>query len=155
MNRGMVIRVCRSQAASQPRSKGTTDYFGVTPDIITTARGLTNGVVPMGAVLVSRRIHDALDRARARASSSRSGATKHDRVLKLLRAKAGTTIAAIMKVTGWQPHSVRGFLTGVVKKKLELNLTSEKTSSGRVYRILGTKSPSANRPDATAGQPHA
>lgn len=37
-----------------------TDYFGVTPDIITTAKGLTNGVVPMGAVLVSRKVHDAL-----------------------------------------------------------------------------------------------
>jgi len=36
------------------------DYFDVTPDIITTAKGLTNGVVPMGAVLVSRKIHDAL-----------------------------------------------------------------------------------------------
>jgi beta-alanine--pyruvate transaminase len=36
------------------------DYFGVTPDIITTAKGLTNGAVPMGAVFVSRKIHDAL-----------------------------------------------------------------------------------------------
>jgi beta-alanine--pyruvate transaminase len=36
------------------------DYFGVTPDIITTAKGLTNGAVPMGAVLVSRKVHDAL-----------------------------------------------------------------------------------------------
>lgn len=39
-----------------------TDYFGVTPDIIATAKGLTNGVVPMGAVLVSRKIHDAMMR---------------------------------------------------------------------------------------------
>lgn len=36
------------------------DYFGITPDILTTAKGLTNGVVPMGAVLVSRKVHDAL-----------------------------------------------------------------------------------------------
>ncbi|HVX77540.1 MAG TPA: aspartate aminotransferase family protein [Bradyrhizobium sp.] len=39
-----------------------TNYFDVTPDIITTAKGLTNGVVPMGAVLVSRKVHDALMR---------------------------------------------------------------------------------------------
>jgi hypothetical protein len=74
-----------------------------------------------------------------RASRSSGGTTKHDRVLGLLQAKGGTTIAAISKATGWQPHSVRGFLASVVKKKLGLTLTSEKTKSGRIYRIVGTK----------------
>ena len=73
------------------------------------------------------------------ASRSSGGTTKHDRVLCLLQAKGGTTIAAISKVTGWQPHSVRGFFAGVVKKKLGLMLESEKTKSGRIYRIVGTK----------------
>ena len=59
--------------------------------------------------------------------------TKQDRVLALL--KEGTTIAAIMKATGWQQHSVRGFLAGVVRKKLSLNLTSNETQTGRIYRI--------------------
>jgi hypothetical protein len=75
--------------------------------------------------------------------------TKHDRVLRLLRAKGGTTIAAISKVTGWQPHSVRGFFAGVVKKKLGLTLASEKTKSGRIYRIVrATASTSAPSPSA-------
>ena len=75
-----------------------------------------------------------------RASRSSGGISKHDRVLGLLQAKGGTTIAAISKVTGWQPHSVRGFFAGVVKKKLGLTLESEKTKSGRIYRIVRAKS---------------
>src|SRR3974390_2225091 len=74
------------------------------------------------------------------ASRSSGRTTKHDRVLGLLRTKDGTTIAAISKVTGWQPHSVRGFFAGVVKKRLGLTLASEKTKSGRIYRIVRPKS---------------
>src|SRR5262249_53629545 len=80
------------------------------------------------------------------ASPPSGGTTKHDRVLGLLRAKGGTTIAAISKVTGWQPHSVRGFFAGVVKKKLGLTLESEKTKSGRIYRIFGTKTSAPSLP---------
>ena len=68
--------------------------------------------------------------------------TKHARILTMLRAPAGTTIAAIMIVTEWQQHSVRGFLAGVIRKKLGLNLVSELTDKGRVYRIKDGKAPS-------------
>lgn len=61
--------------------------------------------------------------------------TKHARILAMLRKPAGATIAAMMAVTKWQQHSVRGFLAGVVRKKLGLNLVSEQTDKGRVYRI--------------------
>ena len=61
--------------------------------------------------------------------------SKQDNVIEMLRAPSGTTIAAIMKATDWQQHSVRGFFAGTVRKKLKLNLTSVKTDDQRVYRI--------------------
>jgi hypothetical protein len=69
-------------------------------------------------------------------------------VIALLRLPAGTTIAAMMQETGWQQHSVRGFLAGVVRKKLKLKLESNKVDGNRVYRIEGEGSPTANRPQS-------
>jgi hypothetical protein len=69
--------------------------------------------------------------------------TKHARIVSMLRSSAGATIASIMTATDWQQHSIRGFLAGVVRKKLGLNLVSEQTDRGRVYRIKDGKAPPA------------
>ena len=57
------------------------------------------------------------------------------KVLGMLHSAQGTTINAIAKATSWQPHSVRGFLAGVVRKKLKLDLVSEQLGDVRIYRI--------------------
>ena len=61
--------------------------------------------------------------------------SKQSRVLAMLQSPAGATIAAVMKATGWQAHSVRGFLAGVVRKRLKLELGSTKVDGNRVYQI--------------------
>ena len=68
--------------------------------------------------------------------TERAKETKADLVLKKLRNAKGATIEALMEVTGWQAHSVRGFLSGTVKKKLGLPLVSDTGKDGvRRYRI--------------------
>ena len=95
----------------------------------------------------ARKTPKPVSRRQPAPASSRSAArpnTKHARIIAMLRMPTGTTIAAIMTATDWQQHSVRGFLAGVVRKKLGLNLFSEQTEKGRVYRIRdGKASPAA------------
>jgi Protein of unknown function (DUF3489) len=66
--------------------------------------------------------------------------SKQSRLIAMLQSPAGATIAAMMKATGWQQHSVRGFLAGVVRKRLKLKLGSKKVDGMRVYQIAGMES---------------
>lgn len=70
---------------------------------------------------------------------ARGKQTKQQTCLDLLSRPEGATIEELQVATGWQQHSVRGFLAGTVKKKLSLTLLSEKPDGGpRRYRIAGT-----------------
>ena len=69
-------------------------------------------------------------------AKSESGGSKKDLVVSMLDAAEGVTLAQIMAATGWQKHSVRGFLSGAVGKKMGLTVVSSKPKDGeRVYRI--------------------
>jgi len=79
-------------------------------------------------------------KASAAKSKERAGPSqsKQEAVIKMLRRKSGVTIDEIVAETGWQRHSVRGFFSGLIKKKLKLPLVSEVSKDGvRRYHIAG------------------
>ncbi len=70
------------------------------------------------------------------ATAAAKAASKQDQLIGLLRRPNGATIEELSKATGWQPHSVRGAISGVLKKRLGLVVKSETSAKrGRVYRI--------------------
>jgi hypothetical protein len=74
-------------------------------------------------------------KAPKKAGGGRDG-SKAAKVLELLKRPDGTTLAELMKATGWQAHSVRGFLSGTIGKKLGLTVTSAKSEDGeRSYSV--------------------
>jgi len=76
-------------------------------------------------------------KAEKKGDSARDG-SKTAKVLELLRRPGGVTSKELMKATGWQPHSVRGFLSGTVGKKMGLTVTSTKGEDGeRSYSVKG------------------
>ena len=62
-------------------------------------------------------------------------ATKADQILALLRQPSGATLQSITKATGWQAHSVRGFISGHLVKKMGLRVKSFRRDGERVYAI--------------------
>jgi hypothetical protein len=73
----------------------------------------------------------------ANASSTDPARTKCSRLVALMRRKEGTTIDQAACALGWQPHSVRGVISAVVRKKLGLTVRTDRNDKGRMhYRIV-------------------
>jgi hypothetical protein len=74
-------------------------------------------------------------KAAKKAGAARDG-SKAAKILDLLKRVDGATLKELMKATGWQAHSVRGFLSGTIRKKLGLNVVSTKAEDGeRSYSL--------------------
>jgi hypothetical protein len=53
-----------------------------------------------------------------------------------MRAEAGATVAQMAQATGWQHHTIRGTISGVLRKKMKLNVVTEKADGGSIYRVV-------------------
>ena len=77
---------------------------------------------------------------RAKTADAAKRQSKADKVVALLQRDSGATLEDMVKATGWQKHSVRGFMAGALKKRHGLRPVSEKTETGRVYRVAAEPS---------------
>jgi len=139
---GLVEEVEADIRCDEPVWRETGDGHGTT--LIATEAGLDAiGIEPLVAGEIANARRGRMDRAVAisaaatedRRPAARTG-TKQAALIGMLRAPEGATIEEIMTATNWQSHTVRGAMAGALKKRLGLEVTSEKVENrGRVYRI--------------------
>jgi hypothetical protein len=102
--------------------------------MVTEAGRAAIGVASASTSRQIERTHRVTDREPESPASRPKG--KIGILLDLLVREGGATIEDMMAATGWQAHSVRGAISGAVKKTLGLNVISEKTEAGRTYRVV-------------------
>ena len=124
---GKAAKTSRGAATKRPHGGGA----GKAPKKAATPK--KRAVTPAQGATKAKRAATADGGGRVRKARSD---TKQAKLIAMLKAKDGTTVAEIAKVFGWQLHTVRGALYGALKKKLGLDVISEKVGDrGRVYRI--------------------
>ena len=133
ITRGWLEEVDANMRENEPLWRETGDGHGTT--LIATDAGLDAiGIEPV-VVKTMAALRDA--KPEAIAAAQRPG-TKQAQLIAMLQEQEGATIAEIAEATSWQHHSIRGAISGSLKKKLGLEVTSEKVAErGRVYRLAG------------------
>ena len=126
--KGLIEEVEADMRKGEPVWRETGDGHGVT--LIATDAGLAAiGIEPEDASA------EPIDKPASKTRTPRAG-TKQAKLIAMLRTPEGATIDEIVSETGWLPHTARGAMSGALKKKLGLTITSEKVDGrGRVYRI--------------------
>ena len=89
----------------------------------------------MKATTTKPKAKSAIVVSKAPSATASPKTNKTEQVITLLRGKSGANIEQIMKLTGWQAHSVRGFISGTVKKKLALKIDTQMLNGIRHYLI--------------------
>lgn len=137
MSRGWLEEVDANLRRGEPLWRETGDGHGTT--LIATEAGLAAiGIEPVVAGAVTRARKAKVETGatfEVPPTSGRTG-TKQAQVIALLQRAEGATVAEIVEVTSWRAHTVRGMISGALKKKLGLPITAEKVEGrGMVYRI--------------------
>ena len=100
------------------------------------AQALTPAVAPQGAPGASKAATSTKKASRGRKAATAREGSKKAQIISMLQQPNGATLGALIDLTGWQPHSVRGFLSGGLSKKMGLNVQAFKREGGeRAYRI--------------------
>ncbi|OJF99383.1 DUF3489 domain-containing protein [Pararhizobium antarcticum] len=139
MERGWLQEVDANLRRGEPLWRETGDGHGTTL-VVTEAGLLAIGIEPVVVkTVVAIREHAVKTPAPndpAAAQPKLRVGTKQAQVIAMLQRPEGATIVEIVAATAWQPHSARGVISGVLKKKLGLEVSSEKDDvRGRVYRL--------------------
>jgi hypothetical protein len=112
--------------------------------VIKLTKGVRRGMKTAGSAATSPNRAQAARAATSGAGGPSGGSSKQDTCIALLRRENGASISEMMTATGWQAHSVRGFMSGALKKRLGLNIISEKDERGvRRYYIAALRAPRA------------
>ena len=134
IDRGWLREVEANVRRGEPLWRETGDGHGTTL-VVTEAGLLTIGIQPMVVKAKTDLPNDAAETLKPKPPTQRAG-TKQAMLITMLQAPAGATMEEVVAATGWHDHSARGLISGGLKKKLGLPITSEKVQGrGTVYKL--------------------